>query len=128
MKVIQCLTDIEMLKATGHLPLPLIQVIEEQFILFYESVGTEEAITQFRLSTHEAILVLETNQEVSLLRQNILDIEFVEFESVGDIEYYRIGKRNDQEIQLCFAMRGAFDYRNEQWLEEQAMKGGWGYV
>uniref|UniRef100_C5D8C8 Uncharacterized protein n=3 Tax=Geobacillus TaxID=129337 RepID=C5D8C8_GEOSW len=61
MKVIQCLTDIEMLKATGHLPLPLIQVIEEQFILFYESVGTEEAITQFRLSTHEAILVLETN-------------------------------------------------------------------
>jgi hypothetical protein len=123
MRIIQSLADIEMVKASSNLPLAYVRVIEEYFTLFFDSAGHEESIIQFRLPVHEAILILESNQDVTSMMQYIMDIEFIDFESVGEIEYYRIGKRNDHEIQLCFALRGSFSQQIEQWLEEQAMKG-----
>jgi len=98
MKVIQTMNDIEYMKASSLFPTSLLTIVERDFLLFYEAEGNDEEVTEFQLPNHQALLIAENEEDVHEVTRNPLDIEYIEQEQ----QHFKIGKRNDQEIQFVY--------------------------
>lgn len=120
MKVIQCINDIEALKAYGQIPKPLIQAIEHDFLHLYEAEGEETPLFSFFLPYEQALILLEAGDDVMKLLDDPFTLEYVERHRQGLIEFYRIAKRFGHEFQLFYTLIGIHDEDAEQWLFEHA--------
>lgn len=120
MKVIQCLNDIEALKAYRRAPKPLIQAIEHDFLHLYEAKGEETSLHAFFLPYDQALILLEKDDDVMAQVDDPFTLEYVEKHHHGRMVFYRIAKRIGNEFQLFYAPMGIYDEMTEQWLWEQA--------
>ncbi|GGJ76720.1 hypothetical protein GGR02_002886 [Anoxybacillus voinovskiensis] len=120
MKVIQCVNDIEALKAYRRAPQPLIQAIEQDFIDLYEASGKETSLLAFFLPYDQALILLEKEDDVMAQVDDPFTLEYVERHHHGDMAFYRIAKRWGHEFQLFYTLVGIHDESTEQWLLEQA--------
>lgn len=120
MKIIQSLNDIEFLKATRRIPLPMIQYIEKEFLDRFEASNSEEELFAFRLPMNEAMILLEKDDDVLAEINHPFDLEYVERIKEGDISFYRIAIRFDPEIRVYYSLVGTYDDETEEWLNEQA--------
>ncbi|MED0686104.1 hypothetical protein [Anoxybacillus ayderensis] len=120
MKVIQCVNDIEALKAYRRAPQPLIQAIEQGFIDLYEASGKETSLLTFFLPYDQALILLEKDDDVMAQVDDPFTLEYVEKYHEGDMVFYRIAKRIGDEFQLFYTPMGIYDEMTEQWLWEQA--------
>ncbi|MCL6585002.1 MAG: hypothetical protein K6T72_00530 [Anoxybacillus sp.] len=120
MKVIQCINDIEALKAFGQIPKPLIQVIEHDFLQLYKAEDRETELFQFYLPYQQTLILLEAGDDVIKLLDDSFTLEYVERHQQGLIEFYRIVKRFGHESQLFYTLIGIHDEDTEQWLFEHA--------
>ncbi|MDE8565257.1 hypothetical protein PNH38_15470 [Anoxybacillus rupiensis] len=120
MKVIQCINDIEALKAFGQIPKPLIQVIEHDFLQLYKAEDRETELFQFYLPYQQTLILLEAGDAVIKLLDDSFTLEYVERHQQGLIEFYRIAKRFGHEFQLFYTLIGIHDEDTEQWLFEHA--------
>ncbi|URM33403.1 hypothetical protein LLY41_02660 [Cytobacillus firmus] len=78
MKMIQCIADIEELKARNTIPLPYLQMIESEFLNWYEAEGFDESLISFRLGNHSCIYHLENKEDTSFINNKIHQIEYIE--------------------------------------------------
>jgi hypothetical protein len=120
MKIIQTQNDIEFLRANNEFPLAFINVIEHEFYqLMAEHVSDEEPYS-FVLPNRLAIILYKPGDDVLKVVGNGLQLEYIEKVDEEPIEYYRIAKRHDHEIQLMYSLVGIHKPDIEQWLEENA--------
>ncbi|MBG9550261.1 hypothetical protein [Cytobacillus firmus] len=117
MKIIQCIADIEELKSRSTIPLPYLNIIETEFFEWFEAEGNGEPIIAFRLPTHSCIYHLEDEQDTSFIANQILKIEFVEYETAADRKYFRLGLMNEHEMSLVFFLEGTIEQRMEECLK-----------
>ncbi|WP_163151590.1 hypothetical protein [Anoxybacillus sp. MB8] len=120
MKIIQCLNDIEALKAYRRAPKPLIQAIEQDFLHLYEAKGEETSLHAFFLPYDQALILLEKEDDVMAQVDDPFTLEYVEKHHHERMVFYRIAKRIGDEFQLFYAPMGIYDEMTEQWLWEQA--------
>lgn len=120
MKWIQTLYDIEWLKSTNLVPRSIIESIEQDFTALFEAEGGEVDMWAFRLSKQQAIILIETGDDVLGMVNDPFHLEYVERLEEGRIEFYRIAKRIEYEFQLMFTLVGIHDEETEQWLAENA--------
>jgi hypothetical protein len=120
MKTIQCLNDIEALKAVDELPKLMIQTIEEDFLCLYEAEGAETDLLQFRLPFSKALILLEVGDDVMKEVNDPFHLEYVEKVTEGEKAYYRLAKRFDHDFQLIYTLAGIHDDIAEEWLAQQA--------
>ncbi|MED5053039.1 hypothetical protein P9850_14650 [Anoxybacillus rupiensis] len=120
MKVIQCINDIEALKAFGQIPKPLIQVIEHDFLQLYKAEDRETELFQFYLPYQQTLILLEAGDDVIKLLDDSFTLEYVERHQQGLIEFYRIAKRFGHEFRLFYTLIGIHDEDTEQWLFQHA--------
>lgn len=64
MKIIQCIADIESIKAIGEIPLPIMNEIEDEFQMIYEVENIDSDLYHFHLPMRQAIVVLEKGDDV----------------------------------------------------------------
>jgi hypothetical protein len=119
LKVIQTQNDIEFLKANNTLPPELIITIEQEFLYLIEEEEADCNPLIFRLPIQKAVILLEAGDDVLGTIGGILHLEYIEKLTEGSINYYRIAKRHDQDIQLIYSLMGIHDKEIEQWLREQ---------
>lgn len=120
MKMIKSLNDVNMLKASIGGPVELIKKIEQDFFTLYESSNSNLEIGAFNLSQNEAIILLESNDNVLDMIKDNYQLEYVEKYKVGQLQFYRIAKRITQglEFQLIYSLVGIHDEETEQILNE----------
>lgn len=118
MKIIQCLSDIEHLKAENKLPIPLIKEIEQDFLNIYEAVNYD-GILSFRLPLGQALFVFEKGDNILAKLNDLYALEYVEVLTADEVSYYRCALR-DESIQLYYSIVGTHDRKTEKWLREQA--------
>lgn len=116
MKQIQCIADIEELKARSNLPLPYLKAIESQFLEWFEAEGAGESITSFRLPNESCIYHVEGEEDTDFIF-SISGLEFVEKEEAEGWTYFRIGLMNDHQMNLIYILQDTFDQKIEDWLE-----------
>ncbi|MBY6088503.1 hypothetical protein [Priestia flexa] len=120
MKVIQTINDIESLKATNEISMKLIKEIEQDFLNIYEAENDEVYVLEYRLSSWQALFVLEKGDDVLAKLNNPLALEYVEKVSVDEFEYYRCAIRNEYDLQIYYSQVNTHDEVIEGWLEEHA--------
>lgn len=119
MKIIQCLSDIELLKA--DLLLPLRAAMEKDFLGLYESLNDDNTyLLNFRLPLVQALFVLEKGDDVIGLFNDPFALEFVEKMTIDEIDYYRCGLRKGPFIQLYYSLVNSHNAEIEEWLREHA--------
>ncbi len=123
MKIIQCIADIEALKAYGKLPIKVIKEIEKDFLDIFEAESNDEYLLEFRLPPWQALFVLEKRDGVLAKLEQTLELEYVERVEAGEIAYYRCAIRNDHEFQLYYSVVGSHDQEVEEWLFEKSQVG-----
>jgi hypothetical protein len=119
-KVIQTQNDIEFLKANNTLPLEVINTIEQEFLYLIEEEAADCDPLLFRLPIQKAVILLEAGDDVLGTIGDIIQLEYVEKITERTIDYYRIAKRHDHDIQLIYSLLGIHDHKTEQWLNDQA--------
>lgn len=124
MKIIQCLADIEAMKALGEVPIALLKEIEQHFLEIYQMENSEQEVLQFRLHMREALFVVEKKEDDVLAKLGqSLELEYVERVELAEIAYYRCAIRNDHEFQMYYTLVGTHDQEVEEWLLEQSQEG-----
>ena len=123
MKIIQCLADIEAMKALGEVPIALLKEIEQDFLKIYQMENSEQEVLQFRLPMRQTLFVLEVGDDVLAKLDQPIELEYVERLEAGRIAYYRCAIRNDHEFQLYYSVVGTHDQEVEEWLLEQSQEG-----
>ena len=79
MRIIQCFTDIEYLRATHNLPLPFIKDIEQDFLGIYEAENHDNIyLLNYRLPLVQSLFVLEKGDDVIGRLNDPFALEFVE--------------------------------------------------
>ncbi|MFD2679255.1 hypothetical protein [Bacillus seohaeanensis] len=120
MKRIQTIADIEALKIQSNIAKSFLNVVELEFMNWFEAEGTEESLTSFRLPNHACIYYLEGERDTSFIANQSLFIEYVEKEVTDDCTYFRIGIMNDHEMSVIFFVEGMLDEQFEQSLQERS--------
>lgn len=100
MKRIQCLKDLNNL--VGDIPDELLYYLSSEFYSLYEYLSNEEGIEKFLLENHQAILIVEDTEELDLLLQNRLELEYVEEIQLNSSLCLRIGISQLEDIQLHY--------------------------
>jgi hypothetical protein len=118
MKRLQTIADIEELKTRGNIATSFLNVIESEFMDWFEAEGTGESLTSFRLPNHSCMYLLEDDKDTNLIVEQIVNIEFIEKEVTNDCSYFRIGLMNDHQMNLIFFLEGTLDSKYEQWLQQ----------
>lgn len=91
----------------------LIEVIEQEFLQVLELADSNW------LSIHQASMFLEQSDDVMEIVGEAFFIEYIEKIKESNLEYYRIAKRNDQDMQIIYTLVGAHDEKIEKWLDDQ---------
>lgn len=126
MKIIQCLSDIENLKAENQLPKPLIKDIEQDFLAIYEAENDDVYLLNFRSPLVQALFVFETGDDVLVKLNNPFNTEYIEEIALDGVEYYRCGLRIGLSIQLYYSLKNIHNAETEEWLLEHAVwNEGW---
>ncbi|MEC1892330.1 hypothetical protein [Cytobacillus firmus] len=102
MKRIQ--NKMELLSIKKELHDDLIQYLMEEFYGLYEYLSNGENIEEFTLPFCQAMMVLETEKELAELTRNQIELEFMEEVCLKSIIVLRIGIRQSDDIQLCYAI------------------------
>ena len=121
MRIIQCLSDIEYLRAVNRLQMPLIKEITRDFLEFYEAEDQDDIyLLNFRLPLVQALFVLEKGDDVIGMLNDPFALEFVEKVEIDETEYYRCGLRKGPYIQLYYSLENSHNAEIEEWLREHA--------
>ncbi|RKQ12141.1 hypothetical protein [Ureibacillus endophyticus] len=121
MRIIQCLSDIEYLRAENKLPMPLIKEIEQDFLGIYEAENHDNIyLLNYRFPLMQALFVLEKGDDVIGRFSDPFALEFVEKVEIGEVEYYRCGLRKGPFIQLYYSLMNSHKAEIEEWLREHA--------
>jgi len=115
-KIIQSIADLEELKARGTIPLPYVKIIEKEFLDWYEAASACESIKSFRLEPQSCFYHLEDTGDTEFIRDQLIHIEFVEYEKVDQHRYFRLGLMHDNEMSLIFFLEGTIEPKLEGWL------------
>ncbi|MCY8972165.1 hypothetical protein [Bacillus atrophaeus] len=100
MKRIQCLKDLN--KLSGDIPDKLVNYLSSEFYSLYDYLSNGEKIEEFLLENHQAILIVEDIEELDLLLQNRLELEYVEEVQLNSTLCLRIGIYQLGDIQLHY--------------------------
>ncbi|WP_433744952.1 hypothetical protein [Falsibacillus pallidus] len=117
MKIIQCLADLEELKSRSTIPISYLRVIETQFLEWFEAEGADESFVSFRLPRESCIYHLENQQDSGFIVNQLLQVEFVEYETADDHRYFRMGLMNEHEMSIVFFLEGTINEKLEEWLK-----------
>lgn len=102
MKRIQSKMELLALKQEFHED--FMQYLEEEFYGLYEYLNNGENIEEFTLPFCQAVMVLEAEKELVELTRNQIELEFMEKVCLKSIIVLRIGIRQSDDIQLCYAI------------------------
>jgi hypothetical protein len=91
-------------------------MIESQFLEWYEAENNGESVTTFRLESHSCLYHLESKKDTSFISDQLLHIEFVEYETIEENRYFRIGLMKDHEMSLVYFLKGTIEQKIEGWL------------
>ncbi len=75
----------------------MVEYLEEQFQGMYEYLSNGERVEEFLLLSHQAMIILEVEEEFAKIIQNSMDIE-----EIDEPLIMRIGVRHWNEIQLHY--------------------------
>lgn len=100
MKRIQCLKDLNNL--AGDIPEELVNYLISEFYDLYEYLSNGKTIEEFFLENHQVILIVEDSEELDLLLQNRLELEYVEEVQLNSSLCMRIGISQLEDIQLHY--------------------------
>lgn len=103
MKRIQNLKELLALKQ--ELADEFIKYLEEEFLGLYEYLSNGEQLDEFVLESHQAMILLEEEEELQKLLINPLDLEFIEEVKLKSFTVSRIGILNMEDVQLCYAVK-----------------------
>lgn len=117
MKKIQTIADIEELKARNTLPLAYIQVIEMQFVEWYEAEGEGKPYATFQLPNHTCIYHLEDETDTGIIMDQIINVEFVDIEEGEGWKCFRVGLMQDHQMIIIYFLEGTLPRKIEKWLE-----------
>lgn len=124
MKIIQCLADIEALRAIGKISIKLIKEVEKDLLDIFEAESNDEYLLEFRLPQWQALFVLEKGDDVLAKLDQPLELEYVERVEAAEVAYYRCAIRHEHEFQMFYSVIGTHDQEVEDWLLEQSQVGG----
>lgn len=122
MRIIQCLSDIEYLRAVNRLPMALIKEITQDLLGIYEAEDQDDIyLLNFRLPLMQALFVLEKDDDVvERFNDPFSLVEYVEKVEIDETEYYRCGLRKGPYIQLYYSLVNSHNAETEKWLREHA--------
>lgn len=121
MKIIQCLSDIEYLRAEKLLPIAFIKEITQDFLGIYDAEKQDDIyLLNYRLPLMQALYVLEKGDNVVGKLNDPFSLEYVEKNEVERIVYYRCALRKGEDFQIYYSLLNTHDKKIEDWLQEQA--------
>jgi hypothetical protein len=120
LKIIQTQNDIEFLRANNDFPMAFINTIAQEFHQLMAEIGPDEEPLSFVLPIRLAIILFESGDDVLGIVGNGLQLEYIEKIVEEPIEFYRIAKRHDHELQLMYSFVGIHKPEIEKWLGENA--------
>lgn len=121
MRIIHCLSDIEYLRAEKTLPIALIKEIEQDFLGIYEAENHDDIyLLNFRLPLVQALFVFEKGDDLIERLNNMFELEYIEKNTIEEIDYYRCALRKGEFIQLYYSLVNIHNAKTEEWLREQA--------
>jgi hypothetical protein len=121
MKRIQTIADVEVLKGNINIPKDYLEIIETEFMNWFEAEGIDESLKSFQLPNHSCIYHLEDKQDTSFITNQILFMEYAEKETVKDCTYYRIGIMSDHQMIVAFFIKGTLDEQFEKYLDQRGI-------
>lgn len=116
MKRIQTMADVHALIADEQLPSFYVREIKDQFIMWHEAESEGESIDSFCLSNHSCIYHLDKEEDMHLIIDNFIDVEYVETEKIEKQMYFRIGLMQDHQMSIIYFLAGTLPRRVELWL------------
>lgn len=102
MEVISTLTDIFRLRK--KLPLELVEYLEEEFIALYHYLSNGESLEDFYLDNQQCMNILQEDSECQKILREPFEVEFVDLIKQLSLEFFRIGIRRAEDIQLYYFM------------------------
>ncbi|RHW39966.1 hypothetical protein D1B33_03725 [Lysinibacillus yapensis] len=97
MRIIQCLADIEYLRAEKTLPMALIKEIEQDCLGIYDAENYDDIyLLNFRLPLVQALFVFEKGDDVVGRLNNVFELENIEKYRIEEIDYYRCRLRKGE--------------------------------
>jgi hypothetical protein len=100
MKYVHRLKDIK--KFERAYPKEFYDYIKEEFFNIYDYLSNGEKVEDFKLLSHESLVILEEEKELKKILQNQVELEFVEEFELESINISRIGLMKSNEVQLCY--------------------------
>ncbi|MBT2624764.1 hypothetical protein J7I81_05130 [Bacillus sp. ISL-32] len=103
MRKVQCLS--ELIEIIQRIPKDFGEYLEGEFFGLYEYQSNGEQVEKFVLEIHQAMILLEEQDELDKLLSNPLDLEFQEVVILKNSMILRIGVLSVEDVQLCYFLK-----------------------
>ncbi|RBP94754.1 hypothetical protein DFO70_104397 [Cytobacillus firmus] len=103
MKKIQCLKDFK--KVECILSNHFVEYLKSEFYGLYDYLNNGDKLESFSLPNYQNMVILEEDEEINIILNSTLNIEFVEEVELTQLVIYRIGINIDEDVQLYFAIK-----------------------
>ncbi|WP_409482400.1 hypothetical protein ACKW6F_18855 [Bacillus safensis] len=114
---IQTMADVHALEADEHLPPFYVEVVKNQFLIWYEAESEGESLDKFSLPSYSCIYHFDKEEDMKVLIDCMSALEFVDVEKVEGRKYFRIGLMQDHQMSIIYFLERTLPRKTERWLE-----------